>query len=70
VVPPFEPLGPHELAERWGISQQRVHQLLAEDDDMPRGIRLRGTTVWNLEDVEAYESRHPGRRKTPDESSP
>ena len=71
-----------DLAERWGISRQRVHQLrAAKDDDAPRppqpplpegrvlGKRLgQGTMVWTLAQVLEYERRHPERRpKRPSE---
>lgn len=71
----FEPLGMTELGQRWGVSRQRVRQLLDEDPDMPRPKVLRGETgrastlVWNLEDIEAYEASRPGRRKDPQDST-
>jgi predicted DNA-binding transcriptional regulator AlpA len=54
-------LGSHELAERWGVSRQRVFQLLAEDERMPRGEKLKGAHVWGTEEIEAYE-QISGRR--------
>ena len=63
---PFQPLGAQELAQRWGVSRQRLFQLLDESDDMPRGHLLARGRVWNLEEIEAYEQRHPARRREQD----
>lgn len=48
-------LGSHELAERWGISRQRVFQLLESDPRMPRGEKLKGAHVWGTDEIEEYE---------------
>ncbi len=62
-------LGAEDLARRWGLTRQRIHQLLREDDRMPRGHKLGGkdpegrpgSLVWILSEVEAYE-RVSGRQ--------
>lgn len=53
---PFEPLGIHEIAERWGVTRQRAAQILFEHLE-DKGRKLRRVWVWNLEDVEAYEAQ-------------
>lgn len=59
-------LGSHELAERWGITRARVFQILAEDQRMPRGEKLKGAHVWGAEEIEEYE-RESGRQPKPAE---
>lgn len=48
-------LGSHELAERWGVSKQRVFAIRDADPRMPRGHKLKGAHVWELAEIEAYE---------------
>ena len=53
---PFDPLGPTELARRWGVSRQRLLQILDADPRLGRLSKpLARGRVWNLEDIEAYE---------------
>lgn len=66
-VTPFRPLGAGELAERWGVSRQRVEQIRREDPRLPIGTKLTHGYVWNLEEIEAYE-RETGRQPVGDDS--
>lgn len=59
-------LGSHELAERWGVSRQRVFQILDADPRMPRGEKLKGAHVWGTEEIEAYEQASGRRPKDAD----
>ena len=69
---PFTPLGPAELAARWGVTRQRVHQIVEADDTLRALTRdLSRGRVWNLEDIEAWERARtdagiplPGTRPT------
>lgn len=56
-------VGRQELAQRWGVSRQRIAQLVAEQD-FPQSVgRANGGDVWLLDDVEAWRAsrRGPGR---------
>jgi hypothetical protein len=63
---PPQVLTTQDLADRWGISRQRVHQLMATPAPTPFlgapqrvGRRLgHGTYAWTLAQVEAYERAH------------
>lgn len=49
--------GVHEIAELFGVSRQRVHQLAAEPD-FPRPLAvLAAGAVWNRKDVERWRDR-------------
>ena len=59
---PFEPLGPAELAQRWGVTRQRIHQLVETDPRLKDLSKvLARVRVWNLEDIERYE-QETGRK--------
>ena len=54
---PFEPLGLTELAQRWGVSRQRLTQVLEQHPDLAAlSVVLTRGRVWNKEDVEAWET--------------
>ncbi len=54
-------LGFSDLVYRWVYTRQGVHQLLRSPDfPAPTFIINRGRTkIWRLDDIEAYEQKHP-----------
>lgn len=48
--------GPRELAERWGLTRQRISQLVAEGKLAP-GEQLAGGRVWTLAEIVDCETR-------------
>jgi predicted DNA-binding transcriptional regulator AlpA len=58
VAPPVL-LGTGELTRRWGITRERIWQLVRAGR-MPPGQLLSGTRVWTLAEIEAYEATPDG----------
>lgn len=55
-------MGPPEVAERIGVSRQRVYVLMKTYDDFPEpASTLRSGPVWHTTDVEAWLRKHPTR---------
>lgn len=65
--PPPEPqvFGADDLAERWGVSRQYVHEMTRGNPPLlPKGTpigraRGRGTFAWSLAQVVAFEAANP-----------
>lgn len=56
-------MGSAEIAERLGVTRQRVGQLASAYDDWPAPVAaLASGKVWESADVEAWLQRHPERR--------
>lgn len=56
-------VGRAELATRWGVSRQRVAQLVAHTDFPEPVGRANGGDVWLLDECEAWRgSRRPAGR--------
>jgi prophage regulatory protein len=55
-------MGVAEVAERLGVSRQRVDQLTREHADFPEPVgRLRAGRVWEQAAIEGWIVRHPKR---------
>lgn len=53
-------VGRQDLAERWGVSRQRVAQLVAASDFPVPVARVNGGEVWFGEDCERWRASRPG----------
>lgn len=66
-------MGQAEIADRLGVSRQRVQQLIARPDwPEPLAVLAMGK-VWRTEDVERWISEHrkgDGREPRPDDAPP
>ena len=51
-------MGAREIEARFGVSRQRVQQLIARDDWPPPYDTLAMGKVWRIEDVEAWIADH------------
>lgn len=56
-------MGQRELADRLGVSRQRVQQIVSRPDFPPPYATLANGRVWTTEDVEAWIAEH---RPAPD----
>lgn len=55
-------LGSFELAERLGVTKQRLYVLMKTYDDFPAPTdTLRAGPVWHAIDVDRWLKRHPER---------
>lgn len=53
-------VGRQDLAERWGVSRQRVAQLVAASDFPAPVAIVNGGEVWFADDCERWRSSRPG----------
>ncbi|MEV2239455.1 DNA-binding protein [Micromonospora sp. NPDC049891] len=60
-------MGQFEIAERLGISRQRVQQLVARADWPKPYVTLAMGKVWHTKDIEAWISRHRPNDTGPEE---
>lgn len=55
-----------EIAQILGVSQQRVHQLIASYDDFPAPeAELAVGRIWKRKDVESWARSHPRKPGRP-----
>jgi predicted DNA-binding transcriptional regulator AlpA len=52
-------LGTSELTRRWGITRERIWQLVRADR-IPPGQQVSGIRIWTLAEIEAYEATPDG----------
>jgi hypothetical protein len=48
-----------DLAKRWGVSPQRVHQLVHEAGFPPTAGRVNGERVWFAAEADEWRARRP-----------
>jgi hypothetical protein len=54
-----------DLAKRWGVSPQRVHQLVQEAGFPPSAGRVNGERVWFAAEADEWRARRPSLVRRP-----
>lgn len=52
-----------QAAQRLGVNRQTIYNLANQAPDFPRPVKIGRASLWPADEVDAWRTNHPARRK-------